>query len=267
MVAAVVPAAGAQTTAPDGAPSIPPIRMVAATSPGGVTDLLARMAAAGLGSLLGQIVVVDNRAGAAGNVAAELVARSPADGHTLLMISSGNIVIAPYLYRLPFDPISDLVPLFNMADARICSSCRSRCRSGICVNSSRSRRRVREDQLRLGGFPAPAPVRRSLRACREVAQLVHVPYKGAWGPRSPISLAGRCNDDDDARLGAAAVPERRSKAARRVVEAAAGAYPDIPTSEEAGLPGWQMTTWFGVFAPRWNRPQDRHLTSTPGCNP
>src|SRR5258708_39344643 len=94
------------------------IRLVAGTSPGGITDYLARMSAEGLAGQLGQQVVVENKPGATGNLAIEYVAKSPPDGYTLLLVAGGNVVITPFLYgALPFDPLNDIVPVFNVAGA------------------------------------------------------------------------------------------------------------------------------------------------------
>src|SRR4030088_1938742 len=94
------------------------IRMVVDTSPGGLTDILGRIAAEGLAQQLGRQVVVENKAGASGNVAIEFVVKSPADGHTLLIGAGGNLVIKPFLeHSLVFDPLVDLDPVFNVAEA------------------------------------------------------------------------------------------------------------------------------------------------------
>src|SRR5262245_12184694 len=94
------------------------IRLIVDTSPGGLTDILARMAAEGLARELGKQVVVENKAGAAGNMAIEYVMKSPADGYTLMICAGGNVVIKPFLdHSFAFDPLSDLVPVFNVAEA------------------------------------------------------------------------------------------------------------------------------------------------------
>src|SRR2546430_339524 len=94
------------------------IRMVVDTSPGGLTDILGRLAAEGLARELGKQVVVENKAGASGDVAIEYVVKSPADGHTLMICAGGNLVIKPFLEQsLVFDPLVDLVPVFNLAEA------------------------------------------------------------------------------------------------------------------------------------------------------
>ena len=90
------------------------IRLVAGTAPGGITDYLARVSAEGLAVQLGAQVVVENKAGATGNLAIEHVAKSAPDGYTLLLVAGGNVVISPFLYgSLPFDPLRDIVPVFN----------------------------------------------------------------------------------------------------------------------------------------------------------
>jgi tripartite-type tricarboxylate transporter receptor subunit TctC len=233
-----------------------PIRMVAATSPGGVTDLLARMAAAGLTPVLGQNVVVDNRPGATGNVAIELVAKSPPDGHTLLMISGGNIVIAPYLYRLPIDPITDLVPVFNMAEAPHL----------LVVPGSLPVKDLREfiayakvnpGKINYASAGSGSTPHLSADRFARVAglQVVHVPYKGI-GPALPDLIAGRVHfmmvtlGSARPHLPTGAIKPLAVSSPRRLQ-----GIPDVPTSAEAGLPDWQMTTWFGVFAPRGTSPK------------
>src|SRR2546427_12429761 len=94
------------------------IRMIVDTSPGGLTDILGRVAAEGLAQQLGRQVVVENKAGASGNVAIEYVVKSSADGHTLLIGAGGDLVLKPLLeHSLPFDPPVDPVPGFNVAGA------------------------------------------------------------------------------------------------------------------------------------------------------
>ena len=243
--AIAVPGAGAQTY-PER-----PIRMVAATSPGGLTDLLARLAAISLGPMLGQTVVVDNRPGATGNVAGELVAKSPPDGHTLLMISGGNIVIAPYLYRLPYDPVSELAPVFNMAEAPHL----------LCVPGSLPVKDLREfisyaranpGKINYASAGTGSTPHLSADHFARLAgiQVVHVPYKGI-GPALPDVVAGRIQmimitlGSARPHLANGALKPLAVSSKQRLA-----GIPEVPTAAEAGLPGWEVSTWFGVFAAR-----------------
>jgi tripartite-type tricarboxylate transporter receptor subunit TctC len=265
ILALLAPTALAQSSAPRPAPSkeraappaavegypARPIRLVAGTSPGGVTDLLARTAALSLVPMLGQNVVVDNRPGATGNVAIELVSKSPPDGQTLLLISGGNIVIAPYLYRLPFDPINDLVPVFNMAEAPhlivVPGTLPVRDLKEFIAHARANPGKINYGSAGSGSTPHLSADRFARAAG---LQLVHVPYKGI-GPALPDLVAGRIHMMM-VTLGSARphLPNSALKPLAVSSKRRLAGLPEVPTSEEAGLPGWQMTTWFGIFAPR-----------------
>ncbi|MGZ5256775.1 MAG: Bug family tripartite tricarboxylate transporter substrate binding protein, partial [Burkholderiales bacterium] len=119
MMAAIVPSV-AMAAQPDktGAYPTKPIRLVVPLTAGGPTDLIARIIALPLGEALGQQVIVDNRPGAGGNIGADLVAKSPPDGYTLFMGTSGPLAINSSLYaKLPFDPIRDFSPVILAASA------------------------------------------------------------------------------------------------------------------------------------------------------
>ena len=273
-LAVLAPAAEAQSSAPrrersteQAAPPSPvpgyparPIRLVAGTSPGGVTDLLARTAAIALGPMLGENVVVDNRPGATGNVAIELVSKSPPDGHTLLIISGGNIVIAPYLYRLPFDPVNDLVPVFNMAEAPhlivVPGTLPVRDLKEFIAYAKASPGMINYASAGSGSTPHLSADRFARAAG---LQLVHVPYKGV-GPALPDLIAGRVQmmmmtlGSARTHLPTGALKPLAVSSRRRLA-----GLPEVPTSEEAGLPDWQMTTWFGVFASRGTGPRIVHF--------
>src|SRR5262249_8969096 len=94
-----------------------PIKIVVSTSAGGITDVVARLLGHYITGRTGQTVVIDNRAGAGGNIAMDAVAKSPPDGYTLGVANTGNIVINPYLYRqMPYDPLTDLVPVASLGE-------------------------------------------------------------------------------------------------------------------------------------------------------
>ena len=231
------------------------IRLVAGTAPGGITDYLARMSAEGLAAQLGAQVVVENKAGATGNLAIEYVAKSTPDGYTLLLVAGGNVVITPFLYgALPFDPLGDIVPVFNVAGAP----------QLLVVPGSLAVRDLHEFIALARANPgkmnyaSAGPGSTTHLAADHFAklagvQMVHVPYKGT-GPALTDLVAGRVQMLS---VGLGPVQAHLKSGALRALAAASkarlAAAPDVPTSAEAGLPGWEMTTWFGLFAPKGTR--------------
>ena len=229
-----------------------PIRLVAGTSPGGITDFLARTAATGLSSSLGQTVVVDNRAGATGTVAVDLVAKSAADGYTLLMVAGGNIVITPFLYpSLPVDPVNSLTPVFNMAGAP----------QLLVVTGTLPVKDLREfialAKSRPGsvnyasaGLGSTTHLAADHFARLAGAQLVHIPYKGV-GPALADLIAGRVQMLS---VGLGPVQAHLKSGTLKALTVASkkrlDALPDLPTSAEAGLPGYEMPLWFGLAVPK-----------------
>ena len=229
-----------------------PIRLVAATSPGGITDHLARTAAAGLAPAIGQTVVVDNRPGATGTVAIDLVAKSSPDGYTLLMVAGGNIVITPFLYRsLPVDPVNALAPVFNMAGAPQLLVV-----TGLLpVKDLRqfiALARASPGSLNYASAGQGSTTHLAADHFARLAgvQLAHVPYKGV-GPALVDLIAGRVQMLS---VGLAPVQSHLKSGALKALVVASktrlDAVPELPTSAEAGLPGYEMTTWFGIFAPK-----------------
>jgi len=228
------------------------IRLVAGTSPGGITDYLARMSAEGLAGQLGQQVVVENKAGATGNLAIEHVAKSAPDGYTLLLVAGGNVVITPFLYgSLPFDPLNDIVPVFNVAGAPQLLVVPG----ALPVNDLRefvALARANPGKLNYAsaGLGSTTHLAADHFARLAGVQMVHVPYKGT-GPALTDLVAGRVQMLS---VGLSPVQAHLKSGALRALAAASrtrlAALPDVPTSAEAGLPGWEMTTWFGIFAPK-----------------
>ncbi len=233
------------------------IRLVAGTAPGGITDYLARMSAEGLAIQLGAQVVVENKAGATGNLAIEHVAKSAPDGYTLLLVAGGNVVITPFLYRsLPFDPLNDIVPVFNVAGA-----------PQLLVVPGLLPVRDLRDFIALAkanpgkmNYASAGPGSTTHLAADHFArlagvQMVHVPYKGT-GPALTDLVAGRVQMLS---VGLSPVQAHLKSGALKALAAASktrlAAAPEVPTSAEAGLAGWEMTTWFGIFAPKGTSPE------------
>jgi tripartite-type tricarboxylate transporter receptor subunit TctC len=228
------------------------IRMVVDTSPGGLTDILARLAAEGLSRELGRQVVVENKAGASGNVAIDFVVKSPPDGYTLMICAGGNLVIKPFLdHSLVFDPLVDLVPVFNFAEAPhilvVPAALPVTDLAGFIAYAKANPGKVYYGSAGTGSPPHLAAYQFARLAGID---LVHVPYKGV-GPALPDLVAGRLQIMSMS-YGSAR-PYLKSGALKAL---AAGAkhrlagLPDVPTAAEAGLPDWEMSAWFGVFAPK-----------------
>src|SRR5215831_2370035 len=228
------------------------VHLVAGTAPGGITDTLARLSADGLSARLGVPVVVENKAGATGNLAIEHVAKSAPDGQTLLLVAGGNVVITPFLYAsLPFDPINDIVPVFDIAGA-----------SQLLVVPASLPVKDLADFIALAranpgklNYASAGPGSTTHLAADHFArlagvQLVHVPYRGAGLALADL-IAGRVQMLS---VGLSPVQAYLRSGTLRALAAASktrlAAAPDVPTSAEAGLPGWEMTTWFGIFAPK-----------------
>lgn len=234
-----------------------PIRLIVGFPPGGGTDVVARIIAPGLSENLGQPVVIENRPGATGTVAAAMVARSPADGYTLMMGHVSVNAIAPSLFpNLPYDVIKDFAPITLAASVPHL----------IVVHPSLPVTSLREliayAKARPGKLSFPSAGNGSTphlagEMFKSMAgvDLVHVPYKGT-GQSMQDLLAGQHQVAFDTmpasapyvragRLRALAV-----SSAHRVAE-----FPDVPTAEEAGVPGYRITTWYGVFAPAGTQPE------------
>src|SRR6267378_2795945 len=234
-----------------------PIRLVAGTAPGGITDYLARRSAEGLAVQLGAQVVVENKAGATGNLAIEHVAKSPPDGHTLLLVAGGNVVITPFLYgSLPFDPLSDIVPVFNVAGAPQLLVVPG----ALPVNDLREFIALAKANPGKMNYASAGPGSTTHLAADHFArlagvQMVHVPY--FFTETAPTDLvAGRVQMLS---VGLSPVQAHLKSGALKALAAASktrlAAAPEVPTSAEAGLPGYEMTTWFGIFAPKGTSPE------------
>jgi tripartite-type tricarboxylate transporter receptor subunit TctC len=228
------------------------IRMVIDTSPGGVTDLFGRLMAEGLSQRLGQSVFVDNKPGASGNLAIDFLVRAPADGYTLMTASGGGMVVKPFLEKgLTFDVMNDLAPVFNIAEtAHILVVPPTVPAKDIAEFIAYAKAQPRPLHYGSAGFGSPPHLSMALFAQAAGLNMVHVPYKGVGGAM-PDLLAGRVQAMSMA-LGSAR-PYLKNGQLRPLATGAKhriAGLPDVPTSAEAGLPRWEMSAWFGVFAPR-----------------
>ena len=227
-----------------------PVRMVVPFAPGGSTDVVARMVGQRLSTLWGQPVVIENRAGAGGNVGADAVAKAPGDGYSLLM-ASGSVTINPALYKkMPFDTKKDLLPITNVAQGPM-----------LVVVQDGSPHKTLKDLIaaakaRPGAINfASAGVGSQVHLASENfadaagVDLQHVPYKGeALGYNDLIAGQVQMMVGNFAAASALLGPNRLRALAvtsrQRMPQ-----LPDLPTAHEAGLPNFENIGWFGLFAP------------------
>lgn len=227
-----------------------PIRLVVPLAPAGTTDILARLVAQRLTAAFGQPVIVDNRPGAGGNIGNEVVARSAADGYTLLM-AVPPLVINPSLYtKVGYRPIDDYTPISLIASVPVV----------LAVNPGLPARSVKDlislakaspgtynfASSGVGGTPHLAG---ALFASMAAVDIVHVPYKGS-GPALTDLLAGQTHMQFSGLPPL--LPFIRSGKLRPLGVASmrrSPALPDVPTISEAGVPGYEATSWQGLSAP------------------
>ncbi|RYH06878.1 MAG: tripartite tricarboxylate transporter substrate binding protein [Alphaproteobacteria bacterium] len=228
-----------------------PIKLVVGYAAGGATDVIARLVAVKLGERLGQPVVVDNRAGAGGNIGADNVAKSEADGHVLLMGTIGTASINQFLYsRMPYDPEKDLTSVALVNEVA----------NGVLVNKDVPAKTLAElfalAKSKPGDLNYGTPGNgTSGHMCGELLKysakidMQHVPYRGT-GNVIPELLAGRLQVAVDNLP--AYIPHIASGALRLLAVTSKERWftaPEVPTVAEAGVPGFEAVAWFGVQAP------------------
>ena len=235
-----------------------PVRIIVPQTPGGASDALARIVGQKLSEKWGQAVVVENRAGAGGNIGMEAVAKSPADGYTLLMSYVGSHAINVSIYKkLPFDPEADFVAVATLANVPFVAA----------VNAKVPVANMKE----LAAYAVKNPVSfgsagngsvnhllgemfNSYNAAGgtggSIAKMLHVPYKGA-APALTDLLSGQIQlvftslPSVAQHIRAGAVNGLAVTGSKR-----AAAFKDIPTIAESGYPGFVINPWFGLFAPK-----------------
>lgn len=227
------------------------IRFIVPYPPGGPLDVVARMFAQKVAPKLGQQVIADNRPGAGGGIGADLVAKSPADGHTLLMGAVATHAINPHLYRkLPYDAIRDFTPITLVTQVP----------NVLVVHPSLPVKRV-DDLVRIakakpgalsfgsGSTGSAGHLAGELFKVLAQVDMVHVPYKGA-APAVADLLGGQIHLMFDNLASALPhVKAGRLRAVAVTTEQPSPRVPELPTIAAAGLKGFDVSTWFGVFAP------------------
>lgn len=227
-----------------------PVRMVIAFAPGGPTDIVARVVAAQLSLQLGQQVMVENRPGAGGNIAAELVARAPADGYTLFYNTSA-ITIGPALYgKVNYDTLKDFAPVSSTATNAMVLMVHP----SVPVRSAREFvEYARANPGRLNYASSGSGTITHLASAALASQLglsmTHVPYKGS--APALVDLAGGSVQMmiDTVNSAMPYIRDGRVRALAVTMPRRLSVLPDLPTLSETVLPGMEMSAWQGVVAP------------------
>jgi tripartite-type tricarboxylate transporter receptor subunit TctC len=225
-----------------------PVRIVVGFAPGGPADIIARVLSRRLAVHLDQSVVVENRPGADANIAMELVARALPDGYTLLLAQSG-LSINPSLYgKVAFDPIKDFAPITLVGEAT----------NFLVVHPSVPTNNLKEfidyakaNPGKLNYASTSSPTHLATEMLKQMAglNLVRVPYKGA-APAIPELLSGQVQFMVSS-LGTLLPHVKANKVRALAVTSAkrSNLVPEVPTVDEAGVPGYAASTWYGIAAP------------------
>ena len=227
-----------------------PIRILVGFAPGGFTDIAGRIISQGLSEAFGVQVIVENRTGANGGIAAELTARAAPDGYTFYVASPGHTTNPILQSKTQYDPIKDFTPLSLFADIA----------NVLVVNSTVSARTLREFLVLARDKPVPltqasAGVGSPGHLIGELLQMItkvkftHVPYKGSGAMMSDL-VGGQV--DFSFPTTSAALPLVTAGKLRALGIASpkrSQAYPDVPTIAEAGVPGFEVMGWYGVLGP------------------
>lgn len=227
-----------------------PLRIVANFPPGGAADLIARAVAVPLSESLGQPVVVENRAGANGNLGGEAVARSAPDGTTLLLSSGGMVSVNPHIYsKMSFDPVRELTPVASAARVLVFLVARA----DLPVTDIRdflAYAKARPGKLSFGSAGNGSSPHLAAEMMKSQAELfaVHVPYRGA-APALQDLLAGQIDFYFDPGIGLNQVRAGKLKLLAVGSLRRSPMFPDTPTLDEAGLRGFDADTVFGFYAP------------------
>jgi len=228
-----------------------PIRLIVTFAAGGSSDVLARSVAKAMSEGLGQTIVVENRAGAGGNIGAMAAARADADGYTALFGTNGTLAIGPALYKsLQYDPVHDLAPvgmLHQLPNVLIVHP-------SVPATSLReliayARSNPGKLSFASAGVGSASHLAGELLKAAADIDILHVPYKGG-GAAMPDLLAGRVSMMIETIPNA--LPAVRSGMLRALgvtTPARSSAAPDLPTLAEAGLPGFEVSSWTGLFVP------------------
>jgi tripartite-type tricarboxylate transporter receptor subunit TctC len=245
LVAFISPAALSQGNYP-----ARPVTTVVGFEPGGGTDTVARIVAKTLSDSLGQQVLVENRAGAGGNIAVDHVAKSLPDGYTIVLANVGSLAVNPHLLKLPYDPLRDLAPVtMAVVFPNLLVVHASVPASNLAQFVKLAKDKPGEIAYGSSGIGGAGHLAGELLKMMAHIDLIHVPYKGG-GP----AMAGLLGGQIAAYFATPVAPLPHIKAGKAKAIATTGAtrfslLPEIPTIAESGYPGYEATNWYAYMAP------------------
>ena len=225
-----------------------PVTVVVGFEPGGGTDTTARILQKPMGELLGQQVVVENRAGAGGNIAVDYVAKSAPDGYMLVLANVGALAVNPHILKTPYDPLKDLAPIgmaVVFANVLVVQPTLPVKSLADYVKLAREK----EVTYASSGIGGAGHLAGELLKGVAKAKLVHVPYKGG-GPAMQGFLGGQV--DSFFATPISSISQIRSGKARAIATTGlrrATLMPDVPTVAESGYPGYEALNWYGFLGP------------------
>lgn len=227
-----------------------PLRMLVGFGAGGGTDILARIVAPAMGTALGQPVVIENRPGAGGSIAANVVAKSAPDGYTAFLLNNGHAVSAVMIRSLPYDPVADFQPVSLVATMPLVILAGPRAGFGS-LQGLIDVARLNPGKLNLAsvGIGSTQHFAGEMLFQSAGIQLVHVPYKG-----TPNAIMATTSNETQLLVEVAApvIGQIRGGALTALAVTSSTRFPglpNVPTAAEAGLPGYDVTTWYALVFP------------------
>lgn len=227
-----------------------PVRIIVGFAPGGGTDILARVIGQKLGDMWKTSVIVENRAGASGTIAADYVAKQPADGSTLLMAHINSQAITPALQKVNYDPEKDFAPIVLVGVTPNLLICNEK-QPAKTVKDLVELCKANPGKVSFGSAGTGSAQHLALEMFNLAAKVktIHVPYKGS-GPMLTDLIGGTIQYSFDTMT--AATPHVKSGKAIAIAQTRpqrVKAYPNVPTMAESGFPGFEATTWYGLAGP------------------